>query len=113
MTNVYIGDSSEKSGGSKSGSKMNLIKPLIGVAILGGAAYLGYKWYTENKCDTLGASNRTINGVSTAGCCKPFPMDGFALFNVWSAGACPASGCASCGTNGGRVVVNQWGQIIQ
>lgn len=82
MVNVYEGS---PSGGK---SKAGLIKPLIGLAILGGAALVGYSWYTANKCDTLGASNRTINGVVTAGCCKPFPMEGVAIFNTWSAGSC-------------------------
>ena len=56
------------------------VGPVIGLGLLAGAGYLGYKWYQNNKCDTLDAT-KCKDGTQYK--CTAFPSKDYKLFNYW------------------------------
>lgn len=91
----------------RSSSGGSFLGPILGIALLAGAAGLGYYLYTQNSCQA--GSNNQCGADGNMQECLPWPnIEGINLFNVWQdvspAQACtptPGQDCSSpTGKNG-------------
>lgn len=109
---------SPSSGGSRSGIG-DVLGPLLGIALLGGAAYLGYTLYQKYQCAQGSANQCGTDGNMQV--CAPWPMNELPLFYAWqdispvqTCTPTPGQGCTSpTGTNGQTECINNQEEVCR
>lgn len=87
----------ESTAPAKSRSGSSMVAPIVGLALIGGAAAGFYWWYSKNKCPTPN-EKKTIDGVCKT--CLPFPDSSLVLMHTWQ----DTPGVCDDGGNGGGTI---------